>query len=574
MAFLSLQPSGNQMYIYIVQSYRNEQKKPTNSRISIGKISPNTFLPEYKAEFLADLQSGKSIITKDQFDEFNKKDFKSELIAKNIKINNDNNIVSNNNVIRNITLNDQNKIILNNEIFDSLSDWGTPYFFNQISQNIGLNDILKSVFGDYMAEIITILAIYLIVSKKAMMYCQNWLNHIDTTIVKSLSSQRISEILLNISYSQRLNFYNKWFEKVKENEFVALDITSLSTYSKNIKKAALGYNRDDEKLPQINLCMLFGQTYELPIYQTIFNGSLNDVSTLFSTLSEFIAVNNNTKYILTMNKGFFSEPNIDILLNKNVGNGFLIGVPFTNNLAKSLPEKYGDLHKNQKHLVSSAENKLYGITENIIFGTKKHNLFAHIYYNPDKYFSERQQLIFDLTKLQQLLVEGKKLTKNNKSQILKYFDITNINGHISPTINSLMFEESLKFAGWHILFSNTINNYDEANKIYQHKDVIEKSFNSLKNRLLLHRIRVHNSERMENKLFILFIALILISDIHNKLRKNGLYNSYTMDKVFEIIELLKKTKINSNIVYKPLTKEVKSIFKACDIHIPSFDKVI
>jgi transposase len=52
-----------------------------------------------------------------------------------------------------------------------------------------------------------------------------------------------------------------------------------------------------------------------------------------------------------------------------------------------------------------------------------------------------------------------------------------------------MFEDALKFAGWHILFSNAINNYEEANKIYRHKDIVEKSFNSLKNRLHKDRIR-------------------------------------------------------------------------------------
>jgi hypothetical protein len=47
-----------------------------------------------------------------------------------------------------------------------------------------------------------------------------------------------------------------------------------------------------------------------------------------------------------------------------------------------------------------------------------------------------------------------------------------------------------------------------------------------------------------------------------------------MDELFEKIELLKKTKINSNIIYKPLTKEIKNIFKAFDIIIHSFKKDI
>jgi transposase len=320
----------------------------------------------------------------------------------------------------------------------------------------------------------------------------------------------------------------------------------------------MGYNIDDKDLPQINLCLLFGQSFELPIYQTIYNGSLTDVSTLFCTLDELIYLTKGTKYILTVDKDLFSEPNIDILVKEDIGSGFLIGAPFTNNLVTNLVDKYRLIDNDQRLLVSSSDNNLYGITENIVFGQQKHNLYAHIYYNPVKFMSERHKLLNDLTKLQKLIAEGKKINTYNKTQILKYFDINIKNGVIEPKIYNLMFDETLKFAGWHVLFSNKIDNLEKANKIYRHKDVIKKSFNSLKNRLSLNRIREYNYEKMENKLFISFISLIITSFIHKRLRDNGFYKSNTMDKILEKIELMKKTRINSNTVYKPLTKEIKS----------------
>jgi hypothetical protein len=51
-----------------------------------------------------------------------------------------------------------------------------------------------------------------------------------------------------------------------------------------IGDVAWGYNRDGEKLPQVNLCMPLGEQSRLPVFQTLYNGSIKDVNTLKSTL--------------------------------------------------------------------------------------------------------------------------------------------------------------------------------------------------------------------------------------------------------------------------------------------------
>jgi transposase len=72
------------------------------------------------------------------------------------------------------------------------------------------------------------------------------------------------------------------------------------------------------------------------------------------------------------------------------------------------------------------------------------------------------------------------------------------------------------------------------------KDVVEKAFNVLKNRLSLNRIRVHNSERMENKLFISFISLILTPYLHKTLKESNFNSAFTLEEIYQKIELLKK----------------------------------
>lgn len=47
----------------------------------------------------------------------------------------------------------------------------------------------------------------------------------------TLSSQRISELLTAMTENQRDEFYSSWIEQAQENEYIALDITSISSYS-------------------------------------------------------------------------------------------------------------------------------------------------------------------------------------------------------------------------------------------------------------------------------------------------------------------------------------------------------
>ena len=50
---------------------------------------------------------------------------------------------------------------------------------------------------------------------------------------------------------------------------------------------------------------------------------------------------------------------------------------------------------------------------------------------------------------------------------------------------------------------------------YRRKDLVENSFDDLKNTLDMNRLSIHSSATMDNRLFIQFIALILISRIRS-----------------------------------------------------------
>ena len=101
------------------------------------------------------------------------------------------------------------------------------------------------------------------------------------------------------------------------------------------------------------------------------------------------------------------------------------------------------------------------------------------------------------------------------------------------------------------------------------KDVVEKAFMRMKNCLDLGRLRVQHNDSMQNKVFVGFIALIIMAYIHKVMLSEDLYKSMTMKKMIKTLEKLRVQTINGTRIIYPLTKEQKVIFKAFGLAGPS-----
>jgi transposase len=71
--------------------------------------------------------------------------------------------------------------------------------------------------------------------------------------------------------------------------------------------------------------------------------------------------------------------------------------------------------------------------------------------------------------------------------------------------------------------------------IYRAKDVVEKGFLGLKYSLDVGRLRVHGDEVVQNKVFIGFVALFLLSYVHNVMLVFGLYKKWTLKLLFRVL---------------------------------------
>jgi transposase len=108
----------------------------------------------------------------------------------------------------------------------------------------------------------------------------------------------------------------------------------------------------------------------------------------------------------------------------------------------------------------------------------------------------------------------------------------------------------------------------EALRIYRAKDVVEKGFLRLKMDLDLGRLRVHGQERMQNKVFIGFISLVLVSAIHSVMMNKGLYETMTMKQLIRTLSKHRVQMIGGERVVYPVTKTQKDIYDAFQVSAP------
>jgi transposase len=86
--------------------------------------------------------------------------------------------------------------------------------------------------------------------------------------------------------------------------------------------------------------------------------------------------------------------------------------------------------------------------------------------------------------------------------------------------------------------SNESKDAVEALSIYRSKDLVEKAFDNLKERLNLRRLAVSSEQSLDGKLFVQFIALIFLSHITKKMQDNNLFKDHTMQEVLDDLDII------------------------------------
>jgi transposase len=270
--------------------------------------------------------------------------------------------------------------------------------------------------------------------------------------------------------------------------------------------------------------------------------------------------------IAVMDKGFFSEKNINAMLGVQQNVDFIIAVPFTCKFSKDLVKSEGKEIDTISNTIVNGKESLRAVTR-LLKWNNAHKVYAHVYYNARKAQGIRDDLYIHVATLREKAMEHPEKYLGN-SNYEKYLNIMKSEKGYKVKVRENVLEAELLTAGWLVVISNCVKDAKEAIKTYREKDVVEKGFLRLKSSLDMRRLRVHSENSMQNKVFVGFISLILLSAIHNVMVEKNLYGKMTMKKLILTLSKLKLQIVKGVRILFPVTKEQRCIYEAFGFQVP------
>jgi transposase len=456
----------------------------------------------------------------------------------------------------------------------AVRDYGHVYAMQKIAEQVGLNAILEQSFPHH-GEKLLCLAIYRLLENKPFYLQKLWAENTCINQELAMSSQNISKLLQKIGLDSnvRFDFFARWIKRHNKSECLFFDITSLSSYSKLIDFVEWGYNRDQEKLPQINLGLLQSHPKRLPLFYQLYPGSIADVSTLKNIIKQAsgLALKINT---MVMDKGFYSMGNL-LELERN-GAKFIIPLPTTTKAAKEFLNKHQVKLTSPLNAFHQKNGTIFHIQDHI--EVSGHLFTAHLYLDEQKRLDEINHLVKQLDNLEFLVANGSFSDKNDLTEFMErtmkgssnFYNIKINKNAPELTRREDTLVTRMNQSGRMILITNNKTlAREEALALYRQKDIVEKMFDILKNEIDDARLHVQSREAMEGNLFILFIALIIYAELTRRMQSNNLFKKYT---VAEVLGELKKIRIVTMIhgasYVTEVSKKQRELLSALNLSIP------
>ena len=423
--------------------------------------------------------------------------------------------------------------------------FGATYLLDQIGEVTGLTADLKTCFPNTYKQILSI-AYYLVLEDQNPLFrFKKWAAIHRHPFGKDIPSQRSTEIFQSVTEEAKMHFFRLQGKRRAEKEYWAYDSTSISSRSETLRQVKYGKNKDDDQLPQINLALVFGEESKLPFYYRKLAGNVPDVKTIQELLRE-LDVLGYEKIKLVMDRGYYSAENINALFKKHLK--FLCGTSSALSFAKDFIREIGSRKDHYEYYNSNLE--LYVFTKTIAWDyeqerpykgdvvKEERRMYLHLYFNPDKFSDDGKAFNRRLDTLKNELLSGHRVPEHEKDY-RKYFEIKETpKKGISLTVKQDAVDAAHERYGFFVLISNEVKDPVTALSLYRMRDVVEKAFWNVKERLNLRRTMTSSESSLEGKLFVEFVALIYLSYIQKKMEEKGLFATYTLHELLDELDVI------------------------------------
>lgn len=332
------------------------------------------------------------------------------------------------------------------------------------------------------------------------------------------------------------NYFRARSARCRRESGLALDSTTISSYSTGIKEARQGFNKAGDGLDTVKLVTLYDLETNQPVAFARQPGNLADVAGISDAVAQLRTLEFEKLQLVT-DKGYYSQGNISELCRGHYK--FLTAAP----LGLQWINRQLQEHRQELETASSAhpdDLNTHGITVPVVaeFKTTRRRtrngiakgeeetftrrLYLHLYQNKARVVDEEKALLSDLMQLKGLVERGTEdLSDAARRRAGKFLVVSSRGrgGKLKVSVNEEAYAEAVKDLGYFALVSNKAEDCHEALRKYRLREKIEEAFKDTKNRIDGHRTRVWDGDTLYGRLFCQFVALGYYCFFRSKLTK-------------------------------------------------------
>ncbi len=355
-------------------------------------------------------------------------------------------------------------------------------------------------------------------------------------------------------------------DMIEEMLVLALDTTSISTYSAMLEAAKWGRNKEGDELQQINLLMICSIKSGIPLYYRPLGGNTAEARSLEGTLADLKGAEFRKGAMVVTDRGMYSMANVVLLLRS--GFRFLVGLPSTTSLWREAVAEAEPAILDTANLCPLWD--VYGWTKGIEVeaprrgrGPNAHPVCLYLFLNPAKRRDEQLAQSKQFAKDKERLEADPSLWKKG-NRYGKYFTLArDAKGKvIGVEHNDEAQRARIAECGYFGFIGTPGLVADDVLRFTRSRDYIEKDYEAYKSRM--RRPRHSLDEHLEAKIFLVFISTILEMWIKRRMDEHLLWGQYDFkslrDEVFNAKWHKKAGKTFNEGTWGELTNKTQKIF--------------
>lgn len=440
-----------------------------------------------------------------------------------------------------------------------------------IARKTQLMDVLESVFSEQWEKILDLATYMMMTENNVMQYFEDYGYHHALFNESNFTDSTIGRLFDNMNIKGMDLFIRAWVKMHTDKDiYISYDSTNMNCVAGNLELAEYGHAKDNPDLPQVNMSLGYNQTGNKPLFYSLYPGSIID-NTECEKMVERAKYYECENMGFILDRGYFSIKNIRYF-EKNGYDYILMTKGNARFVQEAVEECQAILRNGYTNYIE--EHELYGMTlEKDLFGTGKTE-YVHVYY--DGIQAEKDKIIINgrYKKMDEIMEEKVQRKTQRKEDVKAYEGYYKVkfddNGYLfAYQRKEKKIKEMVNKVGYFVIVTSKKMDAAEALSIYRDRDAVEKTFRMEKSYLGFDVFRVHDTEKLESKVFISFVALIIRNEIYQALKpmykKNRKEN--TVPKVIREYERLGITKLSDNKyhVRYSLTSRQKKILGAVGV---------